>query len=109
MQLVVPIPRTLGKRRLERTQVRRYASSSQIQPARGALVEIARGSVERVVESLRKRLESGAVRLEQVLSYVQDIESRTRPNLKRDFPLIDRHSTDPYSRAASHQQRASQR
>src|SRR5262249_46084628 len=93
MQLVMPIPRTLGKRRLVRTQVGRYAMASHIQSPDGALVEVARGGVKRVVESLRKRLQRRAVRLEQAASYVYDIESGTRTNLKRDFRLIDGHNS----------------
>src|SRR5262245_38463841 len=66
MQLVVPIPRPFWKRGLEHTKVRRDAVASHVQSPRGLLVEITRGGVEGVIESLRKRLERRTVRLEQV-------------------------------------------
>src|SRR5262249_4526667 len=95
MQLVVPITRTLRKHRLERTKVRGHAVASHVQSADRALVEVAGGRVERVIESLRKCLKRPAVHLKHAASHVDDIESCPWTNLEGDFPLVDGHNSAP--------------
>ena len=85
VQLIVLVPRALREHRPEDFDVGGHGVALPCEPRREALLEVAGGRVQRVIEMMGILVDHAAVSRSQALADVNDVESCPRRQLESDL------------------------